>query len=163
MLGKIADTMFTIKAGTCLWPSNMFESLTIVFVKPLLSKVSRRWVKYHQWLNGKATCVKCSLRIKSLFGVVIRAKFGLPWFSNWTCYGAWHGGCYQVCLRAPSLTMDNLFGFQCAYHQDCRGSHPTGNHCFMDAFLSGQLLEECSGILPLYGYQYMVDSLGTFY
>ena len=38
MLGKIADTMFTIKAGTSLWPSNMFEPLTIAFIKPLLSK-----------------------------------------------------------------------------------------------------------------------------
>ena len=37
-LGKIADTMFTIKAGTFLWPSDMYEPLTIAFVKPFLSK-----------------------------------------------------------------------------------------------------------------------------
>ena len=37
ILGKIADTMFTIKAGTCLWPTDMFEPLTIAFIKLLLS------------------------------------------------------------------------------------------------------------------------------
>ena len=37
MLGKIADSMFTIKSGTCLWPTDMFEPLTIAFIKPLLS------------------------------------------------------------------------------------------------------------------------------
>ena len=41
MLGKIADSMFTIKAGTCLWPTDMFEPLTIAFIKPLIP--SRPW------------------------------------------------------------------------------------------------------------------------
>ena len=41
ILGKISDTMFTIKAGTCLWSTDMFEPLTISFLKPLLSKSLR--------------------------------------------------------------------------------------------------------------------------
>ena len=38
--------------------------------------------------------VKCNLRIKPMFGV-IRANFGRRRVGNWTCYGAWHGGCYK--------------------------------------------------------------------
>ena len=38
ILGKISDTMFTIKAGSFIWPSDMYEPLTIAFVKPFLSK-----------------------------------------------------------------------------------------------------------------------------
>ena len=37
-LGKIADTMFTVKAGSSIWPTDMLEPLTIAFVKPLLSQ-----------------------------------------------------------------------------------------------------------------------------
>ena len=36
-LGKLADSMFTIKSGSDIWPKFMYESLTIAFVKPLLS------------------------------------------------------------------------------------------------------------------------------
>ena len=56
--------------------------------------------------------------------------------------------CIRCASWAPSLKVDNLFGIQCAYHQDCGGSHLTGNHRFIDTFLIGQLLEECSGIPP---------------
>ena len=56
--------------------------------------------------------------------------------------------CIRCASWAPSLKVDNLFGIQCAYHQDCGGSHLTGNHCFIDTFLIGQLLEQCSGIPP---------------
>ena len=37
-LGKIADTMFTLKAGSVVWESSMLEPLTIAFVAPLLSR-----------------------------------------------------------------------------------------------------------------------------
>ena len=37
MLGKVSDSMFTIKAGSCFWKTEMHEPLTIAFVKPLLS------------------------------------------------------------------------------------------------------------------------------
>ena len=56
--------------------------------------------------------------------------------------------CVRCASWAPSLKMVNLFGVQCAYHQDRGGSHLTGNHRFIDTFLIGQLLEECSGIPP---------------
>ena len=35
-LGKIADTSFTVKPGSSIWPFEMLEPLTIAFVKPLL-------------------------------------------------------------------------------------------------------------------------------
>ena len=35
-LGKLVDTMFSLKAGCFAWPSDMYESLTIAFVKPFL-------------------------------------------------------------------------------------------------------------------------------
>ena len=35
-LGKVADSVFSFKAGSCVWVTTMFESLTIAFVKPLL-------------------------------------------------------------------------------------------------------------------------------
>jgi hypothetical protein len=37
-IGKLADTMFSLRAGCFVWPSDMFESLTVVFVKPFLSR-----------------------------------------------------------------------------------------------------------------------------
>lgn len=37
-LGKIADSMFTLKAGCFVWFNTMYESLTVDFVKLLLSK-----------------------------------------------------------------------------------------------------------------------------
>ena len=37
-MGKIADTMFTLKAGSVVWDSSMLEPLTIAFVAPLLSR-----------------------------------------------------------------------------------------------------------------------------
>ena len=37
MLGKVSDTMFTVKAGSCFWKTEMYEPLTIAFIKPLLS------------------------------------------------------------------------------------------------------------------------------
>jgi hypothetical protein len=36
-LGKLADTLFTIKENTCIWRKGMYEPLTIAFVCPLLS------------------------------------------------------------------------------------------------------------------------------
>ena len=36
-LGKIADTVFTVKPGSSIWPTEMLEPLTIAFVKPILS------------------------------------------------------------------------------------------------------------------------------
>jgi hypothetical protein len=36
-LGKLADTLFTIKEKTCIWRKGMHEPLTIAFVCPLLS------------------------------------------------------------------------------------------------------------------------------
>jgi len=36
-LGKVADTMFSMTAGSYLWPTVMFEPLTIAFLAPLLS------------------------------------------------------------------------------------------------------------------------------
>jgi len=36
MLGKVADVVFNFPAGCCVWPSPMFECLTVAFVKPLL-------------------------------------------------------------------------------------------------------------------------------
>ena len=45
MLGKVVDTMFTFKAGCCLWPESMYEPLTVAFVKPLLS--SPPWKARH--------------------------------------------------------------------------------------------------------------------
>ena len=38
MLGKVADSMFTFKAGSSLWHADMHEPLTIAFVSPLLSR-----------------------------------------------------------------------------------------------------------------------------
>ena len=35
-LGKVADSVFSLKAGSSLWDKDMFEPLTIAFVKPLL-------------------------------------------------------------------------------------------------------------------------------
>ena len=35
-LGKLVDTMFSLKAGCFVWPTGMFESLTIAFVKSFL-------------------------------------------------------------------------------------------------------------------------------
>ena len=35
-LGKVADSVFSLKAGSSIWDENMFEPLTIAFVKPLL-------------------------------------------------------------------------------------------------------------------------------
>ena len=35
-LGKLADVMFTISAGSVLWKKTMYEPLTIAFVRPLL-------------------------------------------------------------------------------------------------------------------------------
>ena len=37
-LGKIADLMFVVRAGSRLWSADMLESLTIAFVQPLLSR-----------------------------------------------------------------------------------------------------------------------------
>ena len=37
-LGKIADSMFVIRAGSSVWSADMLESLTIAFVKPLLHR-----------------------------------------------------------------------------------------------------------------------------
>ena len=36
ILGKVADSMFSFKGGLSIWEREMFEPLTIVFVKPLL-------------------------------------------------------------------------------------------------------------------------------
>ena len=36
-LGKIADTMFTVKPRSFIWPTEILEPLTIAFIKPLLS------------------------------------------------------------------------------------------------------------------------------
>lgn len=36
-LGKITDTMSTLKVGYCVWNSSMLEPLMIAFVKPLFS------------------------------------------------------------------------------------------------------------------------------
>ena len=36
-LGKVADTKFTMKAGSEAWPHSMLEPLTIAFVCPLLT------------------------------------------------------------------------------------------------------------------------------
>ena len=35
-LGKVSDSVFSFKAGSSLWDTDMFEPLTIAFVKPLL-------------------------------------------------------------------------------------------------------------------------------
>ena len=35
-LGKVADSVFSLKAGSSIWDENMFEPLTIAFVKRLL-------------------------------------------------------------------------------------------------------------------------------
>ena len=35
-LGKLADSVFTLKSGSEVWSNFMYESLTIAFVKPLL-------------------------------------------------------------------------------------------------------------------------------
>ena len=35
-LGKVADSVFSFKAGSSIWDENMFEPLRIAFVKPLL-------------------------------------------------------------------------------------------------------------------------------
>jgi len=44
-LGKLADVVFTIKAGAEPWPASCHEPLTIAFICPLLS--SRPWqIKY---------------------------------------------------------------------------------------------------------------------
>ena len=62
MLGKIADTMFTLKAGSYVWPSDMFEPLTIAFVKPLFPK--------SPWKVGRLSSVvkwECDVR-KVQFG-----------------------------------------------------------------------------------------------
>ena len=37
-LGKIVDTMFTLKAGLCVWSLSMLEPLTVAFVAPLLHR-----------------------------------------------------------------------------------------------------------------------------
>ena len=39
-LGKIADTMFTLKAGLCVWSLSMLEPLTVAFVAPLLPRAT---------------------------------------------------------------------------------------------------------------------------
>ena len=36
-LGKLADSMFILKSGSDVWPKSMHKSLTIAFVKSLLS------------------------------------------------------------------------------------------------------------------------------
>ena len=36
-LGKVADSMFSMSAGSYLWPTAMFEALTIAFLSPLLT------------------------------------------------------------------------------------------------------------------------------
>ena len=41
-LGKIADFMFTLKAGCKARPSRMFESLVVTFVKTFLPAPPRR-------------------------------------------------------------------------------------------------------------------------
>ena len=35
-LGKVSDSVFSFKAGLSIWDVDMFEPLTIAFVKPLL-------------------------------------------------------------------------------------------------------------------------------
>jgi len=44
-LGKISDSMFSLKAGCVIWDACMYEPLTVSFVKPLLS--SAPWKAKH--------------------------------------------------------------------------------------------------------------------
>ena len=39
MLGKVANSVFSFKAGSLIWDADIFEPLMIVFVKPLLVRL----------------------------------------------------------------------------------------------------------------------------
>ena len=55
MLGKLADSMYILKPGSDAWPNFMYESLTIAFVKPLLTTnpwKARFLPELERWTNS---------------------------------------------------------------------------------------------------------------
>jgi hypothetical protein len=58
-LGKIADTMFSVSAGSDLWPAGMFQPLTIAFLSSLLP--SSLWTVRRSEQVDKWTSEMCNL------------------------------------------------------------------------------------------------------
>jgi hypothetical protein len=62
-LGKVADSMFSMSAGSYLWPQAMFEPLTIAFLRPLLT--TSLWSVWRSNLIKDWTDEMCSLQYEN--------------------------------------------------------------------------------------------------
>jgi hypothetical protein len=80
---KISDAMFTLKAGTPLWPQEMLEPVTVCLISPLLS--SSPWTMHRtEWLVERQDFMQEMLRSNSKAGRDCLREF---WHESWNRSG----------------------------------------------------------------------------
>ena len=93
-LGKLADSMFILKSGSDVWPKSMYESLTIAFVKPLLTILLGKLDFYQRWKDGLTQCKQCNGKVKEISGVIC-GNFGHEQIPGYQCSEVYHAKCYR--------------------------------------------------------------------
>jgi hypothetical protein len=108
-LGKLADTLFTIKENTRVWRKGMHEPLTIAFVCPLLSESPWKASRLDHLVDWEAKMSKVQWKHSRIIRHHMR-EFGCCFNDRKLCNGAWHGKCFvqDVNDNFPVLQVQDL-------------------------------------------------------
>ena len=85
-LGKIADTMFILKAGLYVWSSSMLEPLTVAFVAPLLHRAPWKAGRLPSMTEWESEMRRAQLEDNGQCGIIC-ANFGVNRMSCRVCNG----------------------------------------------------------------------------